>query len=312
MTGSREAFVGIDAAKLRNAVAVAEAGREGEVRYIGEFDASPDEHEAVHRQVGIEVRAAALLLRGRPDRVRAAPSDHRTRPRVHGGGALAHSPEAERPCEDQPPRRDHTGAAVPAGELTAVWVPDPAHEALRNLIRCRTAAVETVKVHKQQVRPSCCAMARIFPRRKTWGARTGAGCSSSISNIRPIRSCCRSMSRRSGSPRSVSFASSAPSPSSCPDGAWRRCRGVAGVARGRPGGRREFRRRDRRHSPVQNPRQLMGYLGLVPAERSTGESVRRGLITKMGNPRIRQLLVEARGRTGFRETVRNFVRGPLS
>ena len=43
----------------------------------------------------------------------------------------------------------------------------------------------------------------------------------------------------------------------------------------------------------ENPRQLMGYLGLVPAERSTGESVRRGSITKMGNPRIRQLLVES-------------------
>jgi len=42
-----------------------------------------------------------------------------------------------------------------------------------------------------------------------------------------------------------------------------------------------------------SPRQLMGYLGLVPEERSTGETVRRGSITKMGNPRIRQLLVES-------------------
>ena len=42
MTGSREAFVGIDAAKLRNAVAVADDGREGEVRYLGEFDATPE------------------------------------------------------------------------------------------------------------------------------------------------------------------------------------------------------------------------------------------------------------------------------
>jgi transposase len=41
------------------------------------------------------------------------------------------------------------------------------------------------------------------------------------------------------------------------------------------------------------PGQLMGYLGLVPAERSTGETVRRGSITKMGNVRIRQLLVES-------------------
>jgi transposase len=42
-----------------------------------------------------------------------------------------------------------------------------------------------------------------------------------------------------------------------------------------------------------SPRQLMGYLGLVPEERSTGETVRRGSITKMGNLRIRHLLVES-------------------
>src|SRR5215204_163274 len=34
-----EAFVGIDAAKARNAIAVAEGGRGGEVRYLGEVDA---------------------------------------------------------------------------------------------------------------------------------------------------------------------------------------------------------------------------------------------------------------------------------
>ena len=28
-----------------------------------------------------------------------------------------------------------------AGELTAVWVPDPAHEAIRDLVRARLAAV---------------------------------------------------------------------------------------------------------------------------------------------------------------------------
>ena len=37
-----EAFVGIDTAKARNAVAVAEGGREGELRYLGESDNTPD------------------------------------------------------------------------------------------------------------------------------------------------------------------------------------------------------------------------------------------------------------------------------
>ena len=33
-----EAFIGIDTSKLRNAVAIAEGGRGGEVRYLGEID----------------------------------------------------------------------------------------------------------------------------------------------------------------------------------------------------------------------------------------------------------------------------------
>jgi transposase len=40
-----------------------------------------------------------------------------------------------------------------------------------------------------------------------------------------------------------------------------------------------------------SPRQLMAYLGLVPSERSTGDTVRRGAITKAGNGRVRHRLV---------------------
>jgi transposase len=42
-----------------------------------------------------------------------------------------------------------------------------------------------------------------------------------------------------------------------------------------------------------NPRQLMGFLGLVPRERSTGETVRRAGLTLAGNRRARRVLVEA-------------------
>ena len=41
-----------------------------------------------------------------------------------------------------------------------------------------------------------------------------------------------------------------------------------------------------------NPRQLMAYFGLVPGERSSGETVRRGAITKTGNAHVRRALVE--------------------
>jgi transposase len=42
-----------------------------------------------------------------------------------------------------------------------------------------------------------------------------------------------------------------------------------------------------------HPRQLMAFLGLVPSERSTGETRRQGGITKTGNTRARKALIEA-------------------
>ena len=41
-----------------------------------------------------------------------------------------------------------------------------------------------------------------------------------------------------------------------------------------------------------NRRQMGGFGGLVPTESSTGQSVRRGSITKVGNPVIRTILIE--------------------
>jgi transposase len=42
MKKGHEVFIGIDTAKTHNAVAVAEAGRNGEVRYLGTFENTPD------------------------------------------------------------------------------------------------------------------------------------------------------------------------------------------------------------------------------------------------------------------------------
>jgi hypothetical protein len=48
----KEAFVGIDVTKLRNAVvAIADAGREGEVRFFGEVDASDESMRRVIRRI---------------------------------------------------------------------------------------------------------------------------------------------------------------------------------------------------------------------------------------------------------------------
>ena len=43
----------------------------------------------------------------------------------------------------------------------------------------------------------------------------------------------------------------------------------------------------------KNPSSLMAYLGLVPSEHSSGETTRRGRITKTGNGHVRRVSVEA-------------------
>ena len=193
-------------------------------------------------------------------------------------------------------RRDATALArlLRAGELTAVWVPDPAHEAMRNLIRSRTAAVDTVRVHKQQVGAFLLRHNRIFPRRKNWGARYRRWLQEQSFEhpadqivlqeyVEAVRLAEERLTRiESAIMEFLPRWSLAPLVD-----ALQALRGVDLVTAVsfvvEIGDIRRF----------ASPRQLMGYLGLVPEERSTGETIRRGSITKMGNPRIRQLLVES-------------------
>ena len=74
MTPLREAFVGIDAAKLRNAAAAADAGRDGETRCIGEIDAAL---RSMPRLIAkLATKMGGWTSATRPDRqVRAASSD---------------------------------------------------------------------------------------------------------------------------------------------------------------------------------------------------------------------------------------------
>ncbi len=43
----------------------------------------------------------------------------------------------------------------------------------------------------------------------------------------------------------------------------------------------------------KHPKELMSYLGLVPSEHSSGQTTRRGGITKTGNGHVRRVLIEA-------------------
>jgi transposase len=58
-----------------------------------------------------------------------------------------------------------------AGELTPVWVPNAAHEALRDLVRAREAAKKDQFVTATGWENSCCATANVLPMREKQGRR---------------------------------------------------------------------------------------------------------------------------------------------
>ena len=181
-----------------------------------------------------------------------------------------------------------------AGELTAVWVPDTAHEAMRNLVRARAATVKDVGLKKRQVSAFLLRHSRIFPRKKNGGARYRGWLQTQSfdhvadqivlqEGIEAVRAAEERLVRIERAidefPPTWSLAPLVE--------ALQARRGVDLVTAVtfvvEVGDRRRF----------ESPRQLMGDRGLVPGERSTGESVRRGSITKMGNARVRHLLVES-------------------
>lgn len=55
-----------------------------------------------------------------------------------------------------------------AGELTAVWVPDEGHEAIRDLVRARDAANDALKQARQQLQSFLLRHGRIFTGRTPW------------------------------------------------------------------------------------------------------------------------------------------------
>ena len=64
MAHHSEAFIGIDTSKLRNAVAIAEGGRTGKVRYLGEIDGT----DAAMRVIFCPDRTASLRQRCKSSR----------------------------------------------------------------------------------------------------------------------------------------------------------------------------------------------------------------------------------------------------
>jgi transposase len=70
-----EAFIGIDTSKLRNAVAIAEGGRGGEVRYLGEIPNTETATRKFVAKLAAKYDKLTFLLRSGAHGVRAVPPD---------------------------------------------------------------------------------------------------------------------------------------------------------------------------------------------------------------------------------------------
>jgi transposase len=294
VAGDKEAFIGVDVAKLRNAVAVADAGRDGEVRFYGEVDASPD-----------SMRRLAARLAGKYQRLHfcyeAGPTGYGLHRLLTGLGhsciVVAPSLIPRKPSDRvKTNRRDAVSLArlLRAGELTAVWVPDTAHEAMRGLVRARAAAARDVGTKKRQVSAFLLRHSRLFSRKKNWGARY-RGWLQEQSFEHPadqivlqelLEDVRLGEERRGRIERAIEEF--LPSWGLAPIvEALQALRGIELVTAV------TFVVEVGDIGRFESPRRLMAYIGLVPGERSTGETVRRGSITKMGNARLRHLLVES-------------------
>jgi transposase len=286
-------FVGLDTSKLKISVALAEEGRLGEVRFLGDIDSTPDSvrrlveklsrkytklsfcYEAgptgygLHRQImdlGYEciVIAPSLIPKKAGERVKTNRRDALTLARLHR-----------------------------AGELTAIWVPDPLHEAIRDLVRAREAAMEDLREKRQQLQSFLLRHGRIYPGLRSWTKVHARWLASLIFPhathylvLREFRQAIEEAETRLDR-LNQHIAEAVPSWSMAPViAAYQALRGVAFTTAvtfvAEIGDVRRF----------ETPRQLMGYLGLVPSEHSTGNTVRRGNITKAGNTRARRVLIE--------------------
>jgi transposase len=78
-----------------------------------------------------------------------------------------------------------------AGELTEVWVPDERHEAVRELIRPRGAAVDDLRRKRQATSSLMLRYGRSYPGKKTRECGIGNGCRRNGLAIPRIKLCCR-------------------------------------------------------------------------------------------------------------------------
>lgn len=291
-------YVGLDVHADSIAVAVAEAGRNGEVRSLGTIPNQPESVRKLVRKLGTR-RSLRVCYE-------AGPCGYALYWQLVGLGVacevvaptLVPVKAGDRVKTD---RRDAIKLArcYRAGELTAVWVPDRTHEALRDLVRAR----EDAKHDLQRVRVRLSQFLLRHGRRpakqtRRWGVvhtawlRTVSfdefGAQATMTDY--LAEVDHATERLERFERAIDEATlGLPEDTQAIIAGLQVFRGVAKCTAV------TIVAEVGRLSRFEHPQQLMGYSGLVPREHSTGGpgKAKRGAITKTGNAHLRRVLVEA-------------------
>jgi transposase len=292
---SKLRFIGMDVHAETIAVAVAETG--GEVRSFGVI---PNRLESIRKMVGKLGPKEALRCC-----YEAGPTGYVLYWQLTQMGvaceviapSLIPTKAGDRVKTD---RRDAEKLArcYRAGELTAVWVPDAAHEALRDLVRAREAAKKDQLRYRHRLgkfllrhgkRPINAGQAwtkkyinwiRIHVRFEQ--SALEATLAHYLAEVDHVAERIQKLEQAIDE----AVAQATPEIRAVIE-ALQALRGVAQTTAA------TVVCELGRLSRFSNPRQLMGYSGLVPREYSTGNKVQRGAITKTGNAHLRRVLLES-------------------
>jgi transposase len=289
-----EAFVAFDTSKLRNAVAIADGGRDSEVRFLGEIDTSPAATAKLVKKLTGKYQRLTFCYE-------AGPTGYGLYRQIKSLGheciVAAPSKIPKKPGDRvKTNRRDAMSLAklLRSDELTAVWVPDEHHEAMRDLVRAREAAMLDLRRKRQQVSAFLLRQGRHYPdKKKVWTKAHMNWLASQKLEYLEQRIAFEEMmlAIRQGQERLDRLEQAIRA--AVPDWslaelvtALMAMRGIDLIAATtlltELGDLSRFR----------TPLELMAFLGLVPSEASTGNTIKRGPITKAGNRRARRMLVE--------------------
>jgi transposase len=202
--------------------------------------------------------------------------------------------------------RDSVGLAEcsRAGQLSRVWIPDPADEAIRDLARAREDAVNSRRQVRQQLKGFLLRHDKRYGGKTSWcGAHDRWLARQSFEQAAVQTAFTEYWLAVKAADERVERLTQALLDSIA---GWRfesvvqalqALRGVAAItAIGLVAEIGDLNR-------FEHPRKLMGYLGLVPSEHSSGERTSRGSITKTGNGHARKLLIEAAWNYRFKARV---------